>query len=287
MGPPPDADQMYSIMNTPGFQSTMNEMLQNPQMLEYIINSNPALRSIPGAREMMQSPEFRQMMTNPDMIRQASAMQRAFGGRGGAGAPPAFPEPGRTDTTPVPPSSNPQSPQPAVNPFGANPAAGNPFSALLGMPGMVPRGWPGFGNPADPAQGTPTNPPAAGTAPIPNQPPSAVNIPGHNPLQTNPEVDWNRIGQALRQAYGAGGLPIVPPGAGGVPPPNPFSMFGMPPLGTQAPPAPVDTRPPEERYAEQLRQLNDMGFYDFDRNIEALRRTGGSVQGAIQHLLGD
>ncbi len=32
--------------------------------------------------------------------------------------------------------------------------------------------------------------------------------------------------------------------------------------------------PPEERYAEQLRQLNDMGFYDFDRNVAALRRSG-------------
>ncbi|KLU88610.1 hypothetical protein MAPG_07595, partial [Magnaporthiopsis poae ATCC 64411] len=52
-----------------------------------------------------------------------------------------------------------------------------------------------------------------------------------------------------------------------------------------APAAPPDNRPPEERYAEQLRQLNDMGFFDFDRNVAALRRSGGSVQGAIEHLL--
>jgi ubiquilin len=50
-------------------------------------------------------------------------------------------------------------------------------------------------------------------------------------------------------------------------------------------PPPADNRPPEERYAEQLRQLNDMGFFDFDRNVEALRRSGGSVQGAIEQLL--
>ena len=48
---------------------------------------------------------------------------------------------------------------------------------------------------------------------------------------------------------------------------------------------PVDNRPPEDRYAEQLRQLNDMGFYDFERNVQALRRSGGSVQGAINDLL--
>jgi ubiquilin len=52
-----------------------------------------------------------------------------------------------------------------------------------------------------------------------------------------------------------------------------------------SPHPPADTRPPEERYADQLRQLNDMGFFDFDRNVEALRRSGGSVQGAIEQLL--
>lgn len=64
--------------------------------------------------------------------------------------------------------------------------------------------------------------------------------------------------------------------------PNPWALMG----GEQTQPAaPADNRPPEERYAEQLRQLNDMGFFDFDRNIAALRRTGGSVQGAIETLL--
>ena len=67
---------------------------------------------------------------------------------------------------------------------------------------------------------------------------------------------------------GAGGLGA---GVGGMPVPRPQQ--------------PQDDRPPEDRYAEQLRQLNDMGFYEFERNIEALRRTGGSVQGAVEYLL--
>jgi ubiquilin len=58
--------------------------------------------------------------------------------------------------------------------------------------------------------------------------------------------------------------------------------MGAPPAAAAAP---VDNRPPEERYADQLRQLNDMGFYDFDSNVRALRRSGGSVQGAVEHLL--
>ena len=83
-------------------------------------------------------------------------------------------------------------------------------------------------------------------------------------MQITPEMMQHAM-QALAMGRG--------PGAGG---------FG----GGFASPPP-DNRPPEERYAEQLRQLNDMGFYDFDQNVAALRRSGGSVQGAIQHLLGD
>jgi ubiquilin len=63
-------------------------------------------------------------------------------------------------------------------------------------------------------------------------------------------------------------------------------MWGMgAPGAAAAPPAPADNRPPEERYADQLRQLNDMGFFDFDSNVTALRRSGGSVQGAVEYLL--
>jgi len=38
------------------------------------------------------------------------------------------------------------------------------------------------------------------------------------------------------------------------------------------------------RYATQLRQLNEMGMVDFDRNIQALRRSGGDVNGALEWL---
>ncbi|RMD41310.1 hypothetical protein DV735_g3823, partial [Chaetothyriales sp. CBS 134920] len=53
--------------------------------------------------------------------------------------------------------------------------------------------------------------------------------------------------------------------------PNWMDLFGS---GVAAP---ADTRPPEERYATQLRQLNEMGFHDFDRNIQALSRSGGDI----------
>jgi ubiquilin len=89
-------------------------------------------------------------------------------------------------------------------------------------------------------------------------------------LMQNPEMM-----QQMMQAMGGGGG-----GMGGMGGFNP-GMFGMP----SEPAAPADNRPPEERYESQLRQLNDMGFYEFDRNVQALRRSGGSVQGAIEYLL--
>ena len=82
------------------------------------------------------------------------------------------------------------------------------------------------------------------------------------------------MGQMGGGEGGAGGNPFAGAGAGG---------FGG---GATSPPPPADTRPPEEVYADQLRALNDMGFFDFEANVRALRRSGGSVQGAVEQLLG-
>ena len=142
MGAPPDADQMYTMMSAPEFQTTMNEMLQNPQMLDYIIESNPALRATPGARELMQSAEFRRMMTNPEMIRHASMAQQEAARASNAAA--AFPTPGVTDTTPTTPGSTaPQQQAPQSLP--AMPA--NPFAAIFGQPAGMRAQPPLPGNP--------------------------------------------------------------------------------------------------------------------------------------------
>jgi ubiquilin len=50
-----------------------------------------------------------------------------------------------------------------------------------------------------------------------------------------------------------------------------------------APAAPVG--PPEEVYASQLSQLNDMGFFSQEENIRALQATGGNVHAAVERLL--
>lgn len=126
-----------------------------------------------------------------------------------------------------------------------------------------------------------------GAGPGAGQGASAFPAPGANPNVADTSTDstasaadtptTNATANNANAAAAANPFTSLFPG--GVPPVDPFALFGG------GAPAPVDNRPPEERYESQLRQLNDMGFFDFDRNVEALRRTGGSVQGAIEYLL--
>ncbi|MCJ1287265.1 hypothetical protein MMC26_006613 [Xylographa opegraphella] len=310
MGPPPDPEHMISMLQNPQFASTLNEALQNPQLIDMMIQQNPQLRGMgPEVRQMMQTPEFRRMMTDPEQLRNMTQLQRMFGGgmpgMGGGGAS-AFPAPGATDTTPGQESNRATQPTPQLpfNPMAmfANPAAAggapgaNPFAALFNPAGFgqTPAATPP--PPASAGQRTPAGPgtpaPADGQgSSLPAQPGQA----GFNPFanMANPFLTNPQMMQQMLQAMGGGGSGAIPNSsapASSDPATNPFAALFAPGgmLGGQgfsAAAAPVDSRPPEERYAEQLRQLNDMGFYEFDRNVEALRRTGGSVQGAVEYLL--
>jgi len=289
MGAPPSEDDIANALNDPNTQQMMNEALNNPAMVDMMIQSNPMLRNNPQARQILSSPEFRQMMTNPDMMRQAAAMRRMMPGMGGGAS--AFPAPGVTDTTPSGAAgSNPSAPPNpfagagAGNPF-AGGAGGNPFAAMFGQPpaagqtplqtppapGSAGQGTPGpnaEANAANPFASLFGNPGAAGANPF--------QLPGMPPM--TPEM----MQQAMQMMQG-GGMGDMFGGGGGLGGAGGFGGAGA--GGVSSPPPPADTRPPEERYESQLRQLNDMGFFDFDRNVEALRRSGGSVQGAIEQLL--
>ncbi|XP_076912886.1 ubiquitin domain-containing protein DSK2b-like [Bidens hawaiensis] len=45
--------------------------------------------------------------------------------------------------------------------------------------------------------------------------------------------------------------------------------------------------PPDQRYATQLSQLQEMGFFDTQENIRALQATSGNVHAAVERLLGN
>ena len=208
-----------------------------------------------------------------------AALMGGTGGGSGAGANPfaAMLNPAfmgqatqrpQTNTTQTPsaPANPSDSTSQIQQPSQTQPAA-NPFAALFN-PGM-------FGAP-----------PQGG-----NADPNAAANPFANPMMQsmmqNPEMMRNVMqmmggggGAAAPGAAGAGASPLADPNALL----NMMNMFGGAGGGGFGSPEPPDNRPPEERYATQLRQLNEMGMVDFDRNIQALRRSGGDVNGALEWL---
>ena len=292
MGAPPSEESVAQMLEDPNTAQIMREALRNPAIVDMMIQNTPHLRNNPQARQIIQSPEFMQMMTNPEAIREAARMRRMMAGLGGGAG--GFPAPGVTDTTPGGAAgANPTPNQPNAPPFnlfappryGGGAPGANPFAALFGQPGQSPSqsSPPAAGAAAAaaaPGQGTPSS---NTETPPPNNPFASLfgGAGGANPFGQLPAMTPEQMQEAsqamnfLRSSgVDLGGLFGGGLGAGAA---------GAPASSSPAPPA--DTRPPEERYADQLRQLNDMGFFDFDRNVEALRRSGGSVQGAIEQLL--
>ncbi len=185
---------------------------------------------------------------------------------------------------------------------GQNAAAGNPFAALFNTPPNPPTTQPSGNDQQRPSQPTSDQPQSQQQRPNPlgldpsmvMQNPQALNLLasllGSGPPGSNTNTD------SANDSQGSTTGASSPPPA--FPPFLPFGLFGPGGAGaagaaaggsssssTGAAAAAADTRPPEERYESQLRQLNEMGFFDFDRNVEALRRTGGSVNGAVEYLL--
>lgn len=131
----------------------------------------------------------------------------------------------------------------------------------------------GFGGAATssfPTPGNPTGPSTSATNETTTSE-AASTTPSNGGAAANPFASL--FGAGAGAGAGFGSNPLFNPALN----PNMMNLFG-----NQA--AAENTRPPEEVYETQLRQLNDMGFFDFDRNVRALRRSGGSVEGAIEML---
>jgi ubiquilin len=297
MGPPPSIESMTEMLSNPNFAQMMNEALQNPQLVDMMIQQNPQLRAMgPQARQMLQSEQFRQMITNPQALQQMAQLSRTmglgpFGGGGGASA---FPMPGATSTTPA---EN-RDAGTTTNTGAGNTAQQNPFAALLGGGGAGVNPFAALMNPPQPPssgapQGTSSppsntagsqnppnpfamlfNPPMTGQGANPSNNPTSLPP---NPFQNNPFLQDPASMAALMQAMGGDGGVAGGDGHANAMQ-NLMNILGGPP------PPPTDSRPPEERYATQLRQLNEMGFYEFERNIQALTRSGGDVNGALEWL---
>lgn len=230
------AGDMSAMLEQPGVREAMDAAFSNPAFVEQMMNSNPQLRNAPPyVRQMLQSPEFRRQMLDPNFIRQMNQMQQMMGGGPQRSAFPA-PGPAQGSTTGSDTAS------------GVTPAQG----AQGGLPDMSAM--------MQMLQGTGGMPGANQATRTDSTSQQQQGDPFQSMMQ-NPALM-----QQMQQMMGGG-------------------FGGLGGMGAPPPQEPADTRPPEERYAEQLRQLNDMGFFEFDRNVSALRRAGGSVQGAIEALL--
>lgn len=198
----------------------------------------------PQAREILNSPMFRQMLTNPDMMRMMAGMQG--GGLGGGGGA-AFPPPGAFGA-----QQRGGNAAPLFNPWASTPpaAAGSTDTPNAGS--------------TNAATG-PASPPAAGAPGMFNPfAPAAAGGAGGMPDMQQMMQQMQQLNQ-LQQMFGSGG-----PGAGN------FGGSQQANAGPQV--------PPEERYQAQLETLAGMGFSDPSRNVRALMASGGNVEGAIEWL---
>ncbi|KAF2453521.1 hypothetical protein BDY21DRAFT_356153 [Lineolata rhizophorae] len=306
MGPPPNPDELIRMLENPQFAQQMNEALSNPQFMDMIANS-PMMRNNPLHRQLLQDPTMRRMMLDPNMLRMQLQMSRAMSGEGAGGG--NFPAPGVTDNTAQGQQQQQDQDEQAAgeraNPFATGGGAANPFAELFGNQGQgqgqaSPNPFGGmFGGGA--SAGASAGAGAGVGAGAGGNRGNPFAEMAQNMMQ-NPEAMRNAL-QAMETMFGGstgapgqqgiGGNNAGSEAASRSPRPNPFGafnplgMYGAFPGGGLGQQQEQDSRPPEERYAEQLRQLNEMGFYEFDRNVQALRRSGGNVQGAVNFLLQD
>ncbi|KAI5450576.1 hypothetical protein NCC49_002835 [Naganishia albida] len=150
-----DPEAINNLLQDPEVISRTMSMM-SPEMIDAAIAANPQLAPMgPQLREMMTSPFFRQMMSNPEMVRSLMQMRGGAGGMPGMPGLPGmgnaaaggFPAPGSYEgQNNTSESSNTASGSTA----GANPAPANPFASLFGG-GAPPMG--GGANPfgMDPA----------------------------------------------------------------------------------------------------------------------------------------
>ncbi|CAG8490197.1 229_t:CDS:2 [Acaulospora colombiana] len=123
---------------------------------------------------------------------------------------------------------------------------------------------------------------------IPGFPGSNTPATTNNNATTNPSDPSSRTTNAdttspTNPATPANNLPFFNPTQAFIPlfDPTLLGALAMPPTASPAAPQ----IPPEERFQVQLRQLNEMGFFDAQKNIRALQVCQGDVNLAIERLL--
>jgi ubiquilin len=313
---------MAAILQNPAFAQMAQQFMANPQALQDMVRQNPFLANIPGIDQAFTDPSAIQAALG--MMQQAAggaaggadtgAAQAGQAGFGGfPGLPPGV-DLGAMLNNPMVQqmmdhvADNPEmlramaQANPMTRGFADNPemlaAAIRQFRSAYGggQAGGVAAPQAPAPAPLQPAVAGPVDPVLLGRllgGPVPDGADSQI---AYNPVvrgglaqvvqgiqicRANGLRLLGDLGEAdrlLAQAAGVLGVGI------GQRPPVVAPAPGVAPVAQVPPAAPVQLSP-EQRFGRQLQQMEEMGFGDRQRNIEALIATAGNVNNAIEWLL--
>ncbi|GFS07754.1 ubiquilin-1 [Elysia marginata] len=216
---------MSNMMQAPYMQSMMQSLTANPELAQQIIGNNPLFANnpqmqanmsqmMPNLLQQLQNPEVQNMVTNPRAMEALMQIQSGL--------------------------NQLQQESPAV------------FSSITGVRGAAPQASTPTSNAttANPSSATTTTPATSTTSST--NPPGITSAGGPLGLgnQSNPDAFSSMMASMMQMMVG----------------------------GQQ-------NQPPEQRFASQLEQLATMGFVDREANIRALTATFGDVNAAIDRLL--
>lgn len=84
---------LQQMLSNPATQAMMQQMMNDPNMIEMMINMNPMIRDNPMLCNMLRNPAMRAQLFNPQTLQAAMSMQQMFGNPAAGGVP------GAADTT--------------------------------------------------------------------------------------------------------------------------------------------------------------------------------------------
>ncbi|XP_064608467.1 ubiquilin-1-like isoform X2 [Liolophura sinensis] len=252
----------FGMFNTPGMQSLMGQMSQNPQMMQNMLQA-------PYMQAMLQS-----LSANPEMAQQIIGTNPMFQGN------PQL----QQHFTQYLPTLLEQMQNPQVQGMMSNPRALQAimqiqqgmqqlqteapglFTGITGAGGLPPgstaTGSTPGGTTANPATTTGSPAPAATTPPVTTS--TTTTTPASTPATSTTTSTTS-----------------APSAAGGNP--DQFSNFMAQMMQMMA--SGQTQMSPEDRYSAQLEQLTSMGFVDREANLRALAATLGDVNAAIDRLI--
>lgn len=236
-----------NMFNNPFFKNMINQIADNPQLMQNMIDSNPSLKaeydSNPQMKEALSNPEMIRAMLSPEYMQMAQNLLQNSGQQKGfamGGTPGSFPMPGDSHQNTSPNSTQPTNSQPIntqPNPINPNPNTGNFMNPLFGL----------YNNPLPNQGNQPTNP--------------LMNMynPMMNPMWQNYMNSLNASQQPMPTMPTVPTVPIAPTVAANI--------------------------NYNEVYSAQLKQMKEMGFINDEVNIDALKKTSGNVNAAVEFLL--